>query len=287
MLQETPPEHVLQLKYPSQPNNSNIITLNTMNQAFVQSAVIIDDEINGAESLDILVKEYCPEIKIVSVETDPFQAIESIKKFSPGLLFLDIEMPGMSGFELLTELEYPLPKVIFTTAYSQYAVQAFRHNAIDYLLKPVIVQELVASVNRWKERIKTEMAEGSQGKGNVHDRKKIYSDGQTLSIQSQNNIISISTDQIVRFEADSNYTHIYLIGGKKLTSAKTLKEYEDQLTGGGFYRVHKASIVNIRQVTKYVRGDNAYLIMKDDSRIEISRRKKSDFLMNFYKGKGI
>lgn len=251
------------------------------------SAIIIDDEISGAESLGILIKEYCSEIKILSVQIDPMQALVSVKKFRPDLLFLDIEMPGISGFELLTELEEPLPKIIFTTAYNQYAVQAFRHNAIDYLLKPVMASELISAVNKIKERLGDGLVANFERKKSDTDRHMAYSVGQKISIQSQNNIVNISTDQIVRLEADSNYTHIFLVGGKKITSSKTLKEYEDQLTDRDFYRVHKAYIVNTRQVEKYVRGDNAYLVMKDNSRIEVSRRKKSDFLMNFYKGKGI
>jgi two-component system, LytTR family, response regulator len=251
------------------------------------SAIIIDDEINGAESLQILVKECCSEVTILSVETDPLLAIEAIKKYKPNLLFLDIEMPGISGFEILTELEDPLPKIIFTTAYSQYAVQAFRHNAVDYLLKPIIVSDLISAVNKAKEKIQTSVDNKLKNKSSNGDLMNDHIETQKISIHSQSEIISISSDKIVRFEADSNYTHIHLVGGKKITSSKTLKEYEDQLTDKNFYRVHNAYIVNTRQVEKYVRGDNAYLIMKDNSKIEVSRRKKSDFLMNFYKGKGI
>lgn len=251
------------------------------------SAIIIDDEINGAESLHILIEEYCSEIKILSVETDPLQAIESVKKLNPDLLFLDIEMPGISGFELLTELEYPLPKVIFTTAYSQYAVQAFRYNAVDYLLKPIIADELTVAINKLKERLNVERDESPKRKNSGYNVNTFYADTKKIAVQSQNNIISILTEKIIRLEADSNYTHIYLEGGKKITSSKTLKDYEDQLTDTDFYRVHKTNLVNLNQVEKYVRGDNAYLIMKDNSRVEVSRRKKADFLIAFYKGKGI
>lgn len=251
------------------------------------SAIIIDDEINGAESLNILVETYCPEIKILSIETDPVQAIKAVKKLNPKLLFLDIEMPGVSGFELIKELKYSLPKIIFTTAYSQYAVQAFRNNAVDYLLKPIIIDELTAAINKLKERLKAEAMVGSQNKDSTSNENGFYTESKKISVQSQNEIISISKDQIVRLEADSNYTHIYLEGGKKITSSKTLKEYEDQLTIPDFYRVHKTNLVNIHQVERYIRGDNAYLIMKDNSRVEVSRRKKADFLITFYKGKSI
>jgi two-component system LytT family response regulator len=244
----------------------------------MQSAIILDDEINGAESLGILIREYCMDVKILSVETDPARALKAVRQLRPTLLFLDIEMPGISGFEFLNQLENPLPRVIFITAYSQYAVQAFRHNAVDYLLKPVIAQELIAAVNKLKERVQAEPL--------AREALQTNSVGKIIA-NFQHEIIHIETDRIIRMEADSNYTHIYLTNNSKIISSKTLKEYEDILCPGNFYRVHKAHIVNIKQVSKYVRGDNAYLVMKDNSRIEVSRRKKTDFLLHFYKRRGI
>ena len=238
------------------------------------TAIIIDDETNSAESLGILVRENCPGVKIKSVETDPLAALERMKKVQPDLLFLDIEMPGLSGFELLAELNQPLPKVIFTTAYNQYAVQAFRHNAIDYLMKPVIVSELVSAVNKLHQRIKAEAVLKSETNQSV-----------AIPIQSQNEIITVTAHDIIRLEADSNYTHIYLTNGRRITSAKTLKDYEQQLDPAFFFRVHKTNLINTKQVKRYMRGENAYVIMQDDSHVDVARRKKSDFLLCFFKGK--
>ena len=239
------------------------------------TAIIVDDEINGAESLGILIRETCPEIKVIAIENDPLAALKRIRKKKPDILFLDIEMPGMNGFGLLSELKLPIPKIIFTTAYNQYAVQAFRHNAIDYLLKPIIVSELISSVQRVKERIASQRDKKEEPPA---ERKKI-------TVQGQNEVTTIQTDQIVRLEADSNYTNFYLEGGKKIISSKTLKEYEQQLCPGNFYRVHKTNLINIQQVEKYIRGENPCVIMKDNTRVDISRRKKTDFLLHFYKGK--
>ena len=241
------------------------------------TALIVDDEPNGAESLGILVTEHCPDLKLKLVESDPLKALSFIKKNKPDILFLDIEMPGMNGFELLSELEEPLPKVIFTTAYNQYAVQAFRHNAIDYLLKPIIVSELLGAVNKAKERLKLNSSLSNNNAGSLS--------GEKITVQCQNEIVTLNTDQIIRLEADSNYTNIYLVGGKKIISAKTLKEYEEQLGEGDFFRIHKTNLINTKHVERYIRGEKPQLIMKDNSCVDISRRKKTDFLAHFYKGR--
>jgi two-component system, LytTR family, response regulator len=243
------------------------------------TAVVLDDELNGARSLETLIRENCPDVNTVSVETDPLLALGTIKKLKPEILFLDIEMPKLNGFELLAELTAPLPKVIFTTAYDHYAVQAFRHNAIDYLLKPVIVEELISSVSKVKERIRAEKAllEQEQSKGSGSNRKV------TIAVECQSELIVIDTANIIRLEADSNYTHIYLIDGKRITSAKTLKEYEDQLLASDFYRIHRTTLINAGNVERYVRGEDAHVVMKDKSCLEVSRRKKTDFLLFFYK----
>lgn len=245
------------------------------------TAIILDDELKGAETLRTLIKENCPDVNVVSIETDSLNALVKIKECKPEILFLDIEMPKLSGFELLSELTNPLPKVIFITAYDQYAVQAFRHNAIDYLLKPVIVEELISSVNKVNERMRAEKA--LMEKGQTGDSKR--NQNIKLSVQCQREVIFIDTDAIICLEADSNYTYIHLTDGKKITSAKTLKEYQDQLPVSNFYRIHKATLINMEHVERYVRGDNAYVIMKDKSCLEISRRKKTDFLLYFYKRK--
>lgn len=245
----------------------------------MSTAIILDDEIRAAKSLGTLIEENCPDVNVVSVETDPLQALTAIKKLKPEILFLDIEMPKLNGFEVLSELTNPLPKVIFTTAYDQYAVQAFRHNAIDYLLKPVIVEQLISSVNKINERMRAERA--LIEKGQTVDLRQ--SQSMKLSVQCQRDVIFINTDTITWLESDSNYTHIHLMDGKKITSAKTLKEYQDQLPVSNFYRIHKTILINMQNVERYVRGENAYVVMKDKSCLEVSRRKKTDFLLYFYK----
>ena len=247
------------------------------------TAIILDDELKGANSLRILIEDNCPDIKLVSVETDPFRALDKIKEHKPEILFLDIEMPGLNGFELLSELTEVHPYVIFTTAYDQYAVQAFRHNATDYLLKPIIAEELKASVKKVNEE-KNLRKSLLQNEGKQNAKPNL---SRKIQVVCKDEMMLIDTNTIVRLEADSNYTQIYLLGGKKITSAKTLQEYEDLLQSSDFYRIHKTHLININNVEKYVRGEDAHVIMKDNTCLEISRRKKTDFLLYFYKQRSL
>lgn len=237
-------------------------------------ALIIDDEINGAQLLEHLVKENCPNINVTAIETLAEAAVDLIKKHKPDLIFLDIQMPGLSGFELLEKVKHLSFHVIFTTAHDHYALKAFKYNTIDYLLKPVIVSELVAAVAKLEalnkrdaqsieQLLKSIQAANGRGK---------------LAVSSQNEIVYIDTEAIIRLESDSNYTRIFLADGKKITSAKTLKEYEGMLDSRMFFRTHKTFLVNLDQVEKFVKSDGGYLIMKDKSQIPVSREKRQELM---------
>jgi two-component system LytT family response regulator len=235
-------------------------------------AILIDDEINGVESLQTLIQENCSDVQVLETVTNPVLGIELIRKLKPDVLFLDIEMPEMSGFELLNKVKDVPLHVIFTTAYDQYAVRAFKHNAVDYLLKPIIISELIAAVERLSGRI------GSSGS----DYSSIESllakiqgtPAQKLAVRSMNEIVYVDMDQISYLEADSNYTNIYLITGEKLNSTKTLKEYEVMLDPKVFFRVFKANVINLKHVKKFIKEDGGYIIMSDGTNINVSRDKR-------------
>ena len=234
--------------------------------------IIVDDEINSVELLQYLIAENCPDISIVASETSPQNGIELIEKHKPDVVFLDIEMPEMSGFELLEKLKHHSFHVIFTTAYDNYALKAFKYNTIDYLLKPIIVSELVGAVN--KLGTKTKNGSGNININQLLETIRLAQNKNKLAVSSQNEIVYVDTEKIVRLESDSNYTKIVLTDGKSITSSKTLKDFEVALNPNDFFRTHKAYIINLNHVEKYIKSDGGYIIMKDQVQIPVSREKR-------------
>jgi two-component system LytT family response regulator len=239
-------------------------------------AIIIDDEINGVELLQHLVKDNCPNISVIAAETSPQRGKELIEKHNPDLVFLDIEMPEMSGFELLEKLKHLSFQVIFTTAYDNYALKAFKYNTVDYLLKPIIVSELIAAVNKLEEKSKN--SSGNISINHLLETLRSTQNQGRLAISSQNEILYVETEKIMRLESDSNYTNVILTDGKKITSSKTLKDYETSLSPNNFFRVHKTFIVNLDHVEKYVKSEGGYIVMKDNVQIPVSREKRQDLV---------
>ncbi len=235
-------------------------------------AIIIDDEINGAEVLQHLIRENCPNISINSIETSPLKAIKLIEKQVPDVIFLDIEMPDMSGFELLEKIKHLSLHVIFTTAYDNYALGAFKYNTIDYLLKPIIVSELIRAVNKLETKANTNSANTSISQ--FLEAIRLSQNQQKLAISSLNEIIYLDTEKIIRLESDWNYTNIFLVDGKNITSSKTLKDYENLLNPNIFFRTHKAFIINLNLVEKYVKSEGGYVIMKDNAKVSVAREKR-------------
>jgi two-component system LytT family response regulator len=209
-------------------------------------------------------------------------AEKSIATGSPDVVFLDIEMPFANGFDLLQRFSRRDPSgknhpfnVIFTTAYNEYAVKAIKHNALDYLLKPIVPEELVAAVKKCEEK-------KINDPGGYKNLEKIIS---TLSqkvhklpVPSPEGIVYLDPDNIVYLQGDINYTHIHLIQGNKITSSKTLKDFETLLSDKQFFRIHKANIINLSYVSKYIKGDGGEVVMSNGSSLEVSRHKKSELL---------
>jgi two-component system LytT family response regulator len=237
-------------------------------------AILIDDEINGVEVLKHLINDNCPGLEILASETSAQKGIELIKKHKPDVVFLDIEMPEMSGFELLEKVQHLAFHVIFTTAYDAYALRAFKYNTVDYLLKPIIVGELVAAVNKMASRTSSQNA-------HISDLLKTLQHTTTkekLAINSQNEIVYVDIADILRLESDSNYTHFILKNHKKITSSKTMKEYESILDGGTFFRAHKTFIVNLNYIEKFVKSEGGYIVMKDEVQIPVSRERRQELV---------
>lgn len=247
------------------------------------NAILIDDEKNALEVLEMQLARYCSDVNVVASCEGGIKGIAAIKKHNPDLVFLDIEMPHKNGFDVLSETKEINYNVIFTTAYDQFAIKAFKFSAIDYLLKPVDITELQAAVEKVKGREKI---------GNLDEKLKILLGELQPAKQKLTHKIALPVgdsmqfmepDDIIRCESDSNYTHIFLAGGKKITLAKTLKEVEENISGSPFFRLHQSHLVNMNHINKYVKGDSAYIIMKDGTQIGISRNKKEAFLETFRK----
>lgn len=239
------------------------------------NALIVDDEVLGAKTLESLLKLHCTDVNITGIAHSADEAEKSINGTAPDVVFLDIEMPFANGFDLLQRLKNHAFDVIFTTAYNEYAVKAIKHNALDYLLKPIVPEELVAAVKKCESKKNG----APQGYKNL---EKIIS---TLSqkvhkvpVPSPEGIVYLDPDNIVYLQGDINYTHIHLIQGSKITSSKTLKDFEQMLSPRQFFRIHKANIINLSYVSKYLKGDGGEVIMAEGSSLEVSRQKKADLL---------
>lgn len=243
------------------------------------NTIIIDDELSGREVLKKLLEVHCPGVKILKTEHSAETALVAIKQLKPQLVFLDIQMPGSSGFDLLNQIEKIDFEIIFITAHDAYAIKAFKYSAVDYLLKPVNVAELINAVQRAAERI-----EANQGNGNIKFMlQKINSDKKTFSNNKillpslgEYNVIEIS--EIAYCKSESNYTRFVFLNGKHLVISKTLKEFETILAENNFFRIHRSYIINLNCVAKYVKGKGGEVIMKDGTVLEVSRERKEQFL---------
>jgi len=240
-------------------------------------AIIIDDEQKGIDTLTLLIGMYIEDVKIVAQSTQAAEAIDLIENYKPEIVFLDINMPEMNGFELLEKLSWSEFNLIFTTAHQEYAIRAIKSNAIDYLLKPIDYEDLLLAVNRIKHQLNnTEIPD----KFNYNELFGIIQQGQKqrILINSRSGIESIEINEIVSLESQSNYTKIYLSDSRSLLTSKTLKEFESQLCNpeSGFMRVHHSFIVNLNKVSKYLKtSDN--IVMLDDQQIPVAKSKKDNF----------
>lgn len=248
-------------------------------------AILIDDEPHCLESLSLDLAKYCPDVEVTKMLSSSKDGLKYIKNTKPDLLFLDIEMPWMNGFELLEYLSPIDFEVIFVTAYDSYAVNAFKVNAIDYLMKPIDREDLKAAVAKVKAKL--------MSKDNGNDKIHLLLD-QYFNSKSQKKIVFPEKDRqkfvdpndIISVKAESNYSQVMIEGESPLTLSITLKAIEEKLDGLGFMRVHHSYLVNMDKVSQYVKSDGGYLIMSDNSMIPISRSKKSElktFLESDYK----
>jgi two-component system, LytTR family, response regulator len=242
-------------------------------------AIIIDDEKHCRETLSILLERYCPEVRVLAECGSGEQGLEAIRKHRPDLVFLDVEMPHLNGFEMLQQLpEIPF-KVIFVTGYDEYAIKAIRFSALDYLLKPVDKEELLKAVG--KAEVQLEPRREAQLDILLQKLQPKPSGLQKIALPTQEGFELVPLEAIIKCESDSNYTHVFLRGGKRLLVSRTLKEIEELLRDHPFLRVHHSHLINLNEIVQYVRGEGGYVVMSDGSSVNVSRSRKEALLKVF------
>ena len=241
-------------------------------------AIIVDDEFTGINSLHILLERHCPEVKSVAETKSASTAIELIENYLPDIVFLDINMPEMNGFELLDKLKWKNFNLIFSTAHQEYALRALKANAIDYLLKPIDPEELKSAIRRVvHKKLHAQNFNNDESylnlitslKNNLHHK---------ITIHSKNGVQALEYSEIVSLEAKSNYTQVNLIDSNFLLSSKTLKEFEEQLCteGSNFMRVHNSFIINLTKVSRYLKFAEC-IVMADAQKVPVSKSRKDHF----------
>ena len=247
-------------------------------------AIIIDDEMHCLDTLSILLDDYCKDVRVEERCLSASEALIAIEKHNPDLIFLDIEMPVMNGFDMLNTFDQIKFSVIFTTSYNQYAIKAIRFSALDYLLKPIDPKELVLAIDKIKKQHhRPTIEQFEMMKGHLQQKQVGF---QNIAVPTLEGFEMIPAVDLVRCEAEDNYTHLFLKNGKKITACRTLKEMEEHLKDFSFFiRVHHSYMVNLNEIAKYIRGEGGYLVMNDGATINVSRSRKDSLMLVFERGK--
>jgi two-component system LytT family response regulator len=240
-------------------------------------AIIIDDEAHARETLRLMLNMYVSDIEVVAEAADVLNALKTIKKFKPELLFLDINLGNGSGFDVLQlSPESENIKVIFVTAYEEYAIKAFKFSAIDYLVKPVLPDDLIRSCQKVCQdahlpvnKLQVEVAEGSL---NPEEKEK------KIVLKTSDALHLVALNEIIHCKSDDNYTLFQLTGGRSVLVSKTLREYEDLLSGHGFVRVHNSHLINQIYISFFDKREGGFIVMKDEARIPVSSRKRDQIV---------
>ncbi|QEC46047.1 response regulator transcription factor [Pseudobacter ginsenosidimutans] len=242
-------------------------------------AIIIDDEPDNVKLLALQLRRYCPEVDIVATSTQSRDGLAKVQEYRPDIVFLDIEMPVMNGFELLEAVGNLNFHVIFVTAYNQFAVKAFRFSALDYLLKPIDTQELKDAVQKAGTQPLPHARQIELLKKQLHNGPKYLPE--KIALPYQNGVSFTELANILYCEAKDNYTIFHVKDGKQHIAAKTLRTIQEILEERNFLRVHRQYLVNLDQIIKYVKGESAYLVMSDQKNIPVSRSQKDKLMERF------
>lgn len=243
-------------------------------------AIIVDDEQHCIDALQAMLQKKCPEVTVLAGVNSVEEARRVIDELAPDLVFLDVEMPHQNGFELLKQYDRIQFDVIFTTAYEQYALKAIKFNALDYLLKPFSVQDLQEALRKFQERRAGKSTDPAIAPLEVflQNMKTMQQSNRKIALPTINGLVFMPVQNIVRCESTGNYTKLFFTDRKQLLVSKSLKEFEELLTDVDFFRVHNSHLINLQQMESYIQGEGGFALMSDGTQVEVSRRRKADFL---------
>lgn len=240
-------------------------------------AILIEDEPLGRTNLKSMMRQHCPDVEIIGEAGSNADALTLLKEVQekPDVAFLDIKLPDGLVFKLLSQLPPVDFEIIFVTAWQEFAIRACEYSSIGYILKPIDPDALKEAIARVRAKAATHMEKRLDIFKNFYNNPNAFS---KMSVSAVDGIYFVNIRDIVRFEAEDNYTHIFLVNGERITACKTIKSYEDLLSPMNFFRVHKRYMINLNYMRKYVRGDGGYVILEDNTEIEVSRRRRAPFI---------
>jgi len=241
-------------------------------------AIIIDDEAKARRVIQAMLAEHCPDIEVITTADDVPSGVKAINREMPDVVFLDIEMPGYTGFQLLDFFDDVSFEIIFTTAYSDYAIKAFEVSAIDYLLKPIQIDQLVKAVNKVKSKQKSQLNEKIEAlKLNLNETNQLSK----IALPVADGFLFVKPEDILYLKAESSYTRIFLTDDKDLLVTRTLKEFEKLIDHPHFMRIHRSYLINLNHIKQYVRSDGGHIEMDNKDIVYFSKDKKEELLGAF------
>ncbi len=239
--------------------------------------IIVDDIIKNREILIEMLTDFCPQVEIIGEADNVASALSIIQKNTPDLVLLDIEMPDGTGFDLLEKIGNISFEVVFVTAHDRYALKAIKFCALDYILKPVDVKELIKAIHRADEKYK-QLNSSNNFSHLIHNIKNQNINNHRIALPTQDGFVFIEVNDILRCEAEGSYTQVFLKNNKNIFATRKIKGFEELLNDYHFFRVHRSHLINLNYIEKYYRGEGGYVVMIDGTSVDVSRRKKEEFL---------
>ncbi|MFN8209851.1 MAG: LytTR family DNA-binding domain-containing protein [Bacteroidales bacterium] len=249
------------------------------------SAIVIDDEQNAVDFIKSLISEYCPDLVVTGTANNVQEGIKVIESEKPDLVFLDVEMPNGTGFDLLSHFPEKDFEVVFITAFNHYAIKAIKFSAVDYVLKPININEFIEAVSRVVKKRSEDLVKNNEKFRVLMENLKTPTPSR-LAIPTSDGMEYLNPREIIRIEADRSYSWFFLAGDKKLLVSKNLKEFQDLLGDRYFFRPHNSYLINLRYVKKFVKKDGGYIEMTDGSQVPVSRNRKDIFLVHMSRFRG-